>query len=43
MATKITYFQFEKGDPAPVAPLHVLLQLLMQLPGPEAGDWTSRR
>ena len=36
LASKIAYFQFEKGNPAPVAPLHVVLQLLMLLPGPEA-------
>jgi len=36
LASKIAYFQFEKCNPTAVAPLHVLLQLLMQLPGPEA-------
>ena len=36
MASKITYFQFEKGNPTAVAFTHVKIQLLMLLPGPEA-------
>ena len=33
LAPKIAYFRFEKGNPAPVVPQHVILQLLMLLPG----------
>ncbi len=36
LASQITYFQFEKGDPTAVAFMHVNIQLLMLLPGPES-------
>ena len=35
-ASKITHFQFGEGHAAPVAPMHVIIQILMKLPGPEA-------
>ena len=36
LASKIKQFQFGEGRPTPVAAMHVAIQLLMLVPGPEA-------